>query len=218
MHFAIFTGGALKPGKAVKTALSDADIIIAADSGAETALSFNVVPKIILGDLDSLNKKIFYELKAKKCKFITSPHEKNETDTELAIKFAVSNKATRISVLGGIEGNRIDHILANIFILSSFSVPIKYINGHTIVWLEKGPKKVEIKGELNDLLSLIPLTADVPNITTRNLHYPLSEETLFFEKSRGISNVFSKKNVFVNFSKGSLLFIHMNKKELIENS
>ena len=40
MHIVIFAGGILQPGKTVDAAIATADLIIAADSGAATALRY----------------------------------------------------------------------------------------------------------------------------------------------------------------------------------
>ena len=43
MHVVIFAGGTLRPGKAFYAAIGGADMFIAADSGAETALKYATV-------------------------------------------------------------------------------------------------------------------------------------------------------------------------------
>ena len=55
MHVVIFAGGTVQTGRAMMTALAQADLIIAADSGAETALSQGYVPALVVGDFDSLH-------------------------------------------------------------------------------------------------------------------------------------------------------------------
>jgi len=211
MHFVIFTGGILKKGKAVDDAITKADTIIAADSGAETALRYHCQPEAVIGDFDSLAIETKKILEQKGCTFVTSPQEKNETDTELAIQYAIDHRATNISVLGGIEGNRIDHILANIFLGSNLNIPLRFINGNITTWIAKGPAHERIFGKSDDLLSLIPLTNQVTEIQTTHLYYPLKKESLFFGKSRGISNIFMKDSVEVSFKDGIMLFVHIGK-------
>ncbi len=90
---------------------------------------------------------------------------------------------------------------------------ICFINGNQKVWIEKGPKEVRLQGKKNDLLSLLPLTEVVTNITTQNLMYPLLNEPLYLGKPKGISNVFSEGSVIVSFNTGLLLFVqtHIDK-------
>lgn len=209
MHVVIFTGGVLRDGSNVRKVIANANYIIAADSGAARAFSFAVLPSLVIGDFDSLDAKTTTLLKKKNCKFVVSTPQKDETDTELAIQYALKYHATKITILGGIEGNRLDHIFANISLALNIDIPTFFVNGETTAWAEKGPKEVTISGKINDLLSLIPLTAKVIGIKTTNLQYPLLHETLSFGKSRGISNVFLKKTVSVNFKKGFLFFVHI---------
>ena len=55
MHVVIFAGGTLQPGKAYFEAIASADMVIAADSGAATALQYGYTPGIVVGDFDSLD-------------------------------------------------------------------------------------------------------------------------------------------------------------------
>ena len=64
MHVVIFAGGTVQGSTKVNAALARADFIIAADSGAETALRYGHVPAIVVGDFDSLNLPLA-ELEAK---------------------------------------------------------------------------------------------------------------------------------------------------------
>ncbi|QQG40478.1 MAG: thiamine diphosphokinase [Candidatus Levyibacteriota bacterium] len=209
MRYVIFTGGRIEKGKIITQSLKIADKIIAADSGAKTALEWNYIPEAVIGDMDSIDTKTRDLLKKRGTVFVTYPATKNEADTELAIQYAIDNNATEIDIIGGIEGNRIDHILANISLLAGTNIPVRYIHGAIIAWVEKGPKLVQIKGDINDLLSLIPLSKEVSHITTINLKYSLKNESLFFGKSRGISNIFTQKEVSVDMGEGQLLFVHI---------
>lgn len=208
MHFLIFTGGDLNPGLAVTKALKKFDKIIAVDSGASHCLKYKIKPDFAVGDFDSIDKKILTKLNSGKTEIIEFPKEKNETDTELGIQTAIENGATKVTILGGIAGDRIDHILTNVMLLNQFQIPIKLINADSILWLAIGPKTESINGSQGDLLSLIPISPEVKNIYTEGLKYPLKNESLIMKESRGISNEFSTPSVSVSWNEGSLLLIH----------
>lgn len=208
MHVVIFTGGKLRPGKFVRDALAAANMIIAADSGAKTALAFQSIPSVVIGDFDSLAKAIQKDLAAQGARFIAHEREKDQTDTELAIDYAVTNQATRITVLGGIEGDRIDHILANIFFMTGSRVPVRFVNGSTEAWTVQGPAKAAINGQRGDRLSLIPLTQRVTKATSAGLKYILRAETLHMSQGRGVSNVMTRKRASISLSRGTLLLVH----------
>ncbi len=208
MHVVIVTGGTFQMSPLIQKALDSADLIIAADSGANTITSLGIYPQIVVGDFDSLNPKIKKILQRKESKFISFSIVKDETDTELAIDYAIQHGATSITLLGGLQGDRFDHVIGNIFLLSQIKIPIVGLNSNQKIWIEKGPKKVIIDGNKYDLLSLIPLKSAVTNITTDGLYYSLKNENLEFGRPRGVSNVLTSKKAIVKFKKGLLLFIH----------
>jgi thiamine pyrophosphokinase len=215
MHIIIFAGGPLQPGKAVDAAIRRADLVIAADSGAQTALQLGLTPAIVVGDFDSLSIPP-ETLKALGCQLIEVSAEKDETDTELAINTAIQQGASEITLLGGLGGQRFEHSIANILLIADYPLPIHIIDGPSVCWLLRGPGKATITGQRGDLLSLFPLTADAQGVCTSNLYYPLRGETLRFGRPRGISNVLTTTQAQVSVEQGLLLVIHTAKQELSE--
>lgn len=201
-------------GAFVETALQNADKIIAADCGATSALHYGITPEVVVGDFDSLEETIVEILEKKHVRFVKTPPEKDETDTQLAIKYAIEQGATSISLIGGIEGNRVDHAVANISLTYNTKVPIYLVNGPSRSCVVSGPTTVQCSGEEKDLLSLIPLSSIVTNIKTQGLCYPLLDEPLYFGIPRGISNVFAEKNVSVSFQNGLLFVVHTRIQEI----
>src|SRR5437764_11406096 len=215
MRAVIFAGGTLRPGKAVQAAITQAELILAADSGAVTALQYGCTPKIVVGDLDSLDALPLEQLRTQGSQFIQAAVEKNETDTELAMQVAIEQGATSITLLGALGGQRFDHTMANILLLAGFeTVPIRLVDGPSICWLLRGPGRTSIEGQVDDLLSLLPLTSDAIGVSTRGLYYPLHGEILHFGKPRGVSNVLRQGHAEVFLEGGLLLIIHTDIQEL----
>ncbi len=216
MHAVIFAGGTLQPGKAVDTAIATAELIIAADSGAATALHCGCTPSIIVGDFNSLTIPA-KALETMGCQLVRVAGEKNETDTELAIQVALEHGARSITLLGGFGGRRIDHTMANILLLAGFeTIPIRIVDGPSACWLLCGPGNTSISGQSGDLLSLLPLTGEAIGVCTTALYYPLDGETLYFGKPRGVSNVLTSEEAKVSLESGMLLVIHTAVQELKE--
>ena len=207
MHAVIFAGGTLQPGKAVDAALAEADFIIAADSGADIALSYGLTPSIIIGDFDSLviPSQTF---EAMGSQIIRVAQEKDETDSELAVQIAIERGANAITMLGGLGGTRFDHTIANILLLAGYETPLRIVDGTTTCWLLRGPGSTHVSGQSGDLLSLFPLTAEATGIQTHNLYYPLHGESLAFGKPRGVSNVLTGEQAEVSLASGLLLLVH----------
>jgi thiamine pyrophosphokinase len=208
MHILIFSGGLLQKGKAIEEVSKSYDKAIAVDSGASHALSLRITPDILVGDLDSIDTKTLNTLRKKNVKVIKYPREKDQSDTEIALEIAIEMGATKISILAGISGDRIDHILANILLPIRYNIPIYFIDKNQVSWIAKGPNTEKVEGRKNDLLSLIPLSPSVIDLQSNGLKYALKNESLFMGKTRGVSNELSKNTAEVRFSKGILLFTH----------
>lgn len=114
MRALIFTGGECV-ADSLKQWLRELDIkeslIIAADSGYDTARRLGVVPQLIIGDMDSVENDLPHDVET-----IRALPEKDETDTMLALNAAFERGADDILIIGG-AGGRADHWLSNIFML-----------------------------------------------------------------------------------------------------
>jgi thiamine pyrophosphokinase len=215
MHVVIFAGGTLRPGKAFYAAVGSADMFIAADSGAETALKYGCTPRIVVGDFDSLDASVLEELGKRGSQVRRVAVEKDETDTELAVQVAQEEGATRITLAGAFGGARFDHTMANILLLAGFEgVPITIVDGPSMCWLVRGPGSSAIDGQVGDLVSLLPLTGDASGVRTKSLYYALKGETLSFGKPRGVSNVLIEEHAEVAVEGGMLLVISTDVEEL----
>jgi len=217
MHVVIFAGGTLRPGKAFYAAIDNADMFIAADSGAATALQYGCTPGIVVGDFDSLDGMLLEDLVRRGSEIRRAAVEKDETDTELAMQVAIEEGATRITLAGALGGARFDHAMANILLLAGFEdVPITLVDGPSMCWLIHGPGSSAIDGQAGDLVSLLPLTSDASGVRTKGLYYALRGEVLSFGKPRGVSNVLIEEHAEVSVEDGMLLVIHTNVEELGE--
>lgn len=209
MHVIIFAGGTIQSGTAVDKALAQGELIIAADSGASTALDMGYTPDRVVGDFDSLTAEAQQRLRAAGSQFVPAPREKNETDTELALITALELGASQITFLGTLGGERFDHSIANMLLLASIeTIPAYLVDGPARAWVLRGPGQTEVQGKAGDLLSLFPLAGSAIGVTTEELYYPLLDETLHFGRPRGISNVLLTTEARIFLHEGLLLVIH----------
>ncbi|MFL5806300.1 MAG: thiamine diphosphokinase, partial [Roseiflexaceae bacterium] len=94
-----------------------ADLLIAADGGARPLLRLGAPPRLVIGDLDSLDAASQAELAALGIELRRFPRAKDETDLELALLQAAERGAAAIDILGAL-GGRWDHTLANVALLA----------------------------------------------------------------------------------------------------
>jgi thiamine pyrophosphokinase len=83
-------------------------LIIGADKGAETLFDRGIIPNVMIGDFDSINQAKMEILQKQVKEIIYANVEKDETDTDLALNYAVNLSPSKI-ILTGVSGGRLDH-------------------------------------------------------------------------------------------------------------
>ena len=187
----------------------DSDVIIAADGGVHHCRIWDVTPHVVVGDLDSVDPYDLAQLQDKGVEIIRHPCRKDETDLELALKVAVDRNIREMVILGGL-GARWDMTLSNVLILAApflADVKVRLLDENYEIFCIQGGQRIRLKGVSGDVLSLLPLTDAAVGVTLRGLEYSLEDETLNLGTSRGISNLFTGKEVDVELKKGCLLLV-----------
>lgn len=187
------------------------DLVIAADSGARHAADLGLIIDRWVGDGDSIDAGLLDRLVAEGVAIERSPVDKDESDTELAIRAALTAGATAILILGA-TGGRIDHELANLGLLAMpelAAVPTVIYTPGSRLRLRRGPTPdwVPVSGRPGDLVSLLPVDDVVREVETRDLRYPLTAEDLRLGAARGLSNVIAGSAPAVRWRDGRLLVI-----------
>lgn len=187
-----------------KRVINRGDLIICADGGAVHARKMGIEPDVILGDFDSLGKSDLDSFKGSEV--LTFPRDKDKTDTELAVDYAVAKGEKHIKMLGS-TGTRLDHTLSNIFILKTLlekGVRGEIINENNRIFLISDRANITGKGAV---VSLIPLGDRVEGVTLRGFKYPLEDETIEAGSSRGVSNILVRETGEISLSGGLLLVV-----------
>jgi thiamine pyrophosphokinase len=190
--------------------------VIAADGGWLRAKRLGMAPDVLVGDLDSLAPGDVERARAEGIEVVRASVDKDESDTELALLEAVRKGASRVTVLGAFGGPRLDHALANVWLLGHpalAGVRVTLLDGRTRLDLVAAPGPgggvVErmLPGPVGGLVSLLPHGGDVTGITTHGLRYPLRDEPLVVGPARGLSNVRTAPDAWVRVRDGRLLVV-----------
>ncbi|VVA43657.1 Thiamine diphosphokinase [Candidatus Roizmanbacteria bacterium] len=210
----VFVNGNLSNLSQAKKIVKKTDCLIAVDGGAKHILKLGLTPQIIIGDFDSTPKNILKNIgrtqRSAPTKIIKYPRKKNKTDFELAIDLCLKRKFKEI-IIFGILGNRIDHMIANIFLITKIqtenqTIKIKIIEGKKEIYILN--KEITINGKIGEEVSIIPISEKLEGITTEGLEYQLENKDLIFGSTRGISNVMNKKITKIFVKKGVALIEH----------
>jgi thiamine pyrophosphokinase len=201
----IFVNGNLSDLTQAKKIISKNDFLIATDGGASHFEKLKLIPNLVIGDMDSISRKQRFLYPT-----IKYPRKKDKTDFELAIDYCLKNKFLKI-IIFGILGDRIDHLIANIFLLAKIQtknplIKIKIIEGNKEIFILN--KEITINGKTGDEISIIPISQNLEGITTVGLYYRLIDDTLEFGTTRGVSNVMTKTTVKITMKKGVALIEH----------
>ena len=183
--------------------------VIAADGGARHAPALGLAIGRWVGDGDSLGEAGIDELVAQGVPIDRAQVDKDESDTELAVRAALDGRPAAIAILGALGGPRLDHALANLALLALpelRGIDVRLISVDARVRLIY-PGSVELDGHVDDLVTLLPVGNDAVAVTTAGLAYPLKGETLYLGRSRGLSNRRTAVPAVVQLTAGRLLVV-----------
>lgn len=206
---AIFANGEFKKTERIKNIFLQADLIVAVDGGLNHIVNLGLTPHIILGDLDSIDRRDVEYFENNGIAVNKFPEKKDETDLELAINHVINLGFDNIYILGA-TGGLIDHFLGNIFLFSNpdyLNLDIKIIDAHSVIFYVRPNQSIH--GVPGDRISLIPISEIVRGIKTEGLLFPLNNEDLTRWKTRGISNQLQDHVAQVDFVSGTLLCVHV---------
>jgi len=204
----IFANGDLPNLDKARLLLKEDDYIICADGGTRHALALDIQPNLIIGDMDSADKEQLQKLKEDDVSIELFTHDKNETDLELAIHRAIELKPQQLIIIAAL-GGRLDQTLGNITLLSDVRLStfdVRLDDGVEEIFVCRD--QAEVQGRSGDLVSLIPWQGAVSDVQTGNLKWPLKSETLYPDKTRGISNEMLGETASISIGSGLLLIVH----------
>jgi thiamine pyrophosphokinase len=216
----VLADGAVGPREAIDAAwpgwCTTDPYVVAADGGARHAGALGLRIDRWVGDGDSLGEAGIAALEADGVPIDRAPFDKDESDTELAVHAALAAEPAAIVILGALGGERLDHALANLALLTLpelRDVDVRLVAADVRVRLleavdvDGGAASVELEGRAGDLVTLLPIGADAIAVTTGGLVYPLEGETLLVGRSRGLSNRRTSTTATVSLLAGRLLIV-----------
>ena len=200
----IFLNGVIENDEFIKRTIEKDVFIIAVDGGFNHVKRLELKPNLILGDFDSSEYKMALESDGEVQKYSS---DKNATDGEIAIDYVIQKNFDEVMILGAL-GNRIDHMLSNIFMLEKLSEAgitgkiIGYKN--EIVFLRD--KLVLSRGKYK-YFSVLAISEMVSGLSIKNSRYDLDYSDLSRVESLCISNEFLNETVIISLVKGKAIVI-----------
>jgi thiamine pyrophosphokinase len=187
---------------------SSAIMKIAVDGGLLYFRHANLIPDVLIGDLDSISSEDRVWAEQQSVQILQYPAEKDASDFQLALDWVIEAGVSWVRIVAGL-GDRLDQTMANCFLLMDdrlAGVDVRFDGVHEEVCLIRDA--ITIEGRPGDVVSLLPLQSVVHGVRTYELKYPLLDEDLWMHQARGISNVMLSTSATVEVKEGYCLLIH----------
>jgi thiamine pyrophosphokinase len=198
----VFAGGdRLEPDLAQE--LPVADLVMAADSGYDAAVSLGFAVDVLVGDLDSITTEpipghVVVE---------RHPVDKDQTDLDLALELAMRDEPSRVVVVGG-TGGRLDHELATASLICDerwSEVEMDWVSSRGRAHVIR--RRRIVHGDVGATVTLLAVGGAVTGLTTRGLRWELEQATFQPGSTWGVSNVMQTPIADIKVGSGCLLVV-----------
>jgi len=186
------------------------DFIIGVDRAAYWLIRQGIIPDVAIGDFDSANKQELRFIKKSIRSIKQYPADKNWTDMELAIEYAISRNPSEVFIVGGI-GNRHDHTLATMHLLAKFldagisHVMIDETNRIRLI----GRGKTVVEKASYRYVSILPYTKSTM-LCLSGFRYDVPRTTFIRGTTRGISNEIVGRQAEITIFSGKAWVVESN--------
>jgi thiamine pyrophosphokinase len=195
----VFAHGDPPSAELVNALATGADLIVAADGGADVALRFGIALDAVVGDLDSLSDNARARIPEPALHY--QPRA-DMTDLEKAAAYCITRGCDVIDVVGA-GGGRADHALGNLSVLTVFRGQAEIRLHDELFEVSLVAGRVEVRGEPGSVVSLIAI-GQCHGVTTHGMRWDLNDRTLAFSPL-GVHNEIRVSPASIEVREGDLL-------------
>jgi len=188
--------------------ITPASLVIAADSGYDTARAMGIDVDVLVGDMDSISDAGLAHAESSGVAVERYPVDKDATDLEIAIDMAIRLGATRVTVHAG-EGGTFGHLLGN-----ALGLVQERWSDVDIVWQVSGATlyrafpsyPLTLGNVLGSTVSMLPV-GEARAVTATGLRWPLDNATLPRGTTRGLSNIATEPAITITVGSGAIIVV-----------
>ncbi|MDB5032798.1 MAG: thiamine diphosphokinase [Chlorobi bacterium] len=177
--------------------------IVAADGAALGLRSRNILPDVIIGDLDSLGDAA--DDFARAGSVVIRMESQEENDLEKGLRWLIGGGFGSVTIVGA-AGGMIDHTLNNFSVLAKYAREIKIALRDPLWHMHIVAGSMAMATSPGDRISLIPLPSAL--VTTSGLAWALRSERLEIGVREGASNRALEEMVSIDVADGVIALIH----------
>jgi thiamine pyrophosphokinase len=191
-----------------------ADVVLAADEGADRLLEIGITPAVVVGDLDSTQVRNRLEELAKNGALgIVHDQDERTTDCDKLLEAVLSDGHTGVT-LACIEGDQLDHMLATLHSAARSPLRVRAALRNGLGWVLRGGEEVQVRTEKGRRVSFLPLTF-CEGAFLSNVEWPLGNSLLDPLGASSISNRATGDCIRAGLSAGAaVLFVEFPETEL----
>lgn len=180
-------------------------LVVVLDSAMERVMELNIKVDVLIGDFDrSFDPTIYLEQQYPL--EIVHEADQNSTDLEKAFAYLIKRGIPAANVVWA-TGKRADHTITNITNMAKYKSDLKIVMYDDFSRIYPLPNNFSKWYEKDTIISLIPIGV-VNGITTQNLVYSLTNESLILGDRTGSSNaVLADGIVQIVHTEGDLLMM-----------
>lgn len=190
--------------------------VIGVDRGIEFLYNHKIMPSYIVGDFDSVDREVVSYFRDETNVPIREFNPvKDASDTEIAVRLAVTLGCEELVILGA-TGGRIDHLWANVQILSipfRAGIDARILDRQNCIRLIEEEITLKKEEAYGPYFSLFPLAQEVYGLNVTGAKYPLHNHTLTPYDSLCVSNQFEKEEVVISFLSGIVILMETRDKQ-----
>jgi thiamine pyrophosphokinase len=178
-----------------------ADLVVAADGGANHLARIGVRPAAVVGDLDSIRPEV-REWLGEGC--LVSRPDQDHTDLHKVLAYVIDERGARKVTVLGATGGRVDHAIENLALLARWAdrAEIELRDETTRIVPVRGA--AEFATHRGSTVSLLPV-GRCERVWTGGLRWPLAGEPLDLLSRTGVCNQATAERVNVRVEGGTLL-------------
>lgn len=203
MRCVIFSSSAISSYDRLKEFDFSNSFIICADGGIKHAKALGIVADVWMGDGDSLSEELPYVKEIFKF-----PVKKDNTDTDLAVIYALEHGFDEITIIGGL-GGRIDHEFSHFCLLKKLldnGARGCIVDDKNTITMHN--RSFALKRTDRHYVSFFPFGGDVTGFSVKGLRYECENLTLKCGEVQASSNCFDDSTeARVDFDSGNVLVI-----------
>lgn len=203
----VLAGESLSPG-VLRAWCDSADLVLAADGGADRVLAVGRRPHRVVGDLDSLSDRA-----SDSGLDVLHDPDQDSTDCDKLLRLAQSCGASAVT-LACVEGGYLDHLLAVLSSALRSPLDVRLALRTGVAWVLRAPAAVRAAALPGRRVSLMPLVR-CTGVRLAGVRWPLEGAELDWTGLVSVSNRAEGTSVEVGLaSGGALLFIEYGAEEV----